>query len=165
MSKTYRNRDWPHVNKSIFLEKEYDDHEYKYVYRKKSKAKYDADVKAKDDYLAKNPTRVIRHWTANGTIEVVVPNHLYVSRKYIVKVHWSREEQDEHNSKRYDAYFRDGGMGYETSRNTGFKKEAGKLVRRKNKKVCHQVIHDNDDWEHKPYPSRKDGKHCRWNWW
>ncbi len=61
-------------------------------------------------------------------------------------------------------YKRDGRYGLtRTVCNTGFKKEASRVVRRANKRFCDRVVADN--WEHDPYPITKLGSPTEWNWW
>mgnify|MGYP003474351929 FL=1 len=60
---------------------------------------------------------------------------------------------------------RDGRDGLtETSRNSGFKYDAKKTVRRANKSFCRSVL-SGDDHENIPTPIRKEGKKHKWDWW
>lgn len=59
---------------------------------------------------------------------------------------------------------RDGRNGLtQTNANTGFKRQATRVIRRATKKLIHDIM-CNDDWECCSYPHRKLGKPYVWNW-
>lgn len=68
--------------------------------------------------------------------------------------------------REYHKQFRDGRNGLTcTTVNTGFKKGAAKILRRANKRFCADVVKDSNEWDNKPYPSRKIAKYHIWDWW
>lgn len=102
------------------------------------------------------------HWSKKWRTRKIRPRH--VSRKKRVTVEWTYEDAVNEAKDFYQRMTRDGYFTV-SSRSSGFKNEAGRCVRRANKRYCDAVLKDEDHWDECSAPTRKMGKDLRWNWW
>ena len=68
------------------------------------------------------------------------------------------------SKEEYAALFRDGCYSDETMRKSGYKRDSKKSVRRRNRKLCIDIIRD-DEYDLKSYPDYCEEKHRIWDWW
>lgn len=87
----------------------------------------------------------------------------YVSKFYYITVDVSYEKALAYAEEEWAKRFRDGYCS-ETSRTTGFKKDAAKKLRRDNKRYCDDVVAGREV-DHLAYPSRKESKYIVWSYW
>lgn len=88
--------------------------------------------------------------------------HSYWSRKV-----WKEPDFDPEAAARNDIarWTRDGRDGLtETKRNTGYKTDSKKKIRRLNKEFCRRAVADQDT-DDIPHAILKDGKTYKWDWW
>jgi len=132
---------------------------------RKNDADYERRLKeyAREHHISINAARAARrasHWPISHYLAVV---KYRVNKKKRIQVDVTYEEVVAEAKEKFAKRSRDGYWN-ETSRNTGFKKEATRILRRANKRLTQDIMRD-EDWEDIPYPNRKNGKACRWNWW
>lgn len=89
------------------------------------------------------------------------PYEPYVSKYKRVLVSITFEEVIAEADKEYLRWTRD--QWSETSRNSGFKRDAARTVRRANKSYCKKVLQD--EWEELVAPNGHEGDHLIWNYW
>lgn len=133
----------------------------------KSDEQYEADLKAEEEWYQEAAREYKRRYGVRPEWDPIPgrdrPRHYYVGRYYTIRVYESREEVIEETKKEWASYHRDGGMGYESSRNRGFKWDSKKAVRRKARQMIHHAMKHGD--YDKPYPADCDEKHRIWDWW
>lgn len=88
---------------------------------------------------------------------------LYV-HKYVYKdVYQSREDRIKELRQKYATFSRDGRFN-ESSRSTGFKKKAARVVRRENQRFCRKIMMG-AEYDHTPYPDHHLGDPYVWDFW
>jgi len=87
----------------------------------------------------------------------------WVRPLFNTQIEWKYEDAVAYYKARYAALSYDGAFN-ETTRNTGFKRDANRQTRRQNKEFCNRVL-KSDKWDNEAYPRRQDAKHHRWSWW
>lgn len=100
-----------------------------------------------------------------GTTRELTLRPRYVSRYQYVPDQPPSDQQVIDNAVAERRKMTRDGVYSETAQRSGFKRDATRVVRRANKKYCRDVVNDDNTWEDYPYPTRKLGKHMKWNWW
>jgi hypothetical protein len=161
MARTYRNPEWPNIGKEAYLADSYDPRETTWRKTRKSKEVYEAEIEHAKE--APHLQMVAQHDFIVGTTKYVY-NYIpqFVSRYYITRIPYPKEEQDRVHAAQYDTFFRDGHFS-ETGIRTAFKKRAAGELRRANKRYCQRVM--NDDEYEGVYPISRDQNHLVWAYW
>lgn len=173
MSRTYRKPDYyicysdvAHINKELDY---YFHRPYQSVWVKKTQEEYEHDLQcARKEYekrIAENGghteyfvwSRLFKRYETRTIRE------RWVGRKRRVQIPYTREEciadaLEERAEMQRDGHWSD------TSRSSGFRNDCARALRRKNRRLCHNIIAD-QEYDHQPYPSRKEGKAKIWDWW
>lgn len=188
MSRTYRKNSYfgTEISKESYIQKQL---EYRHLKVKsiRRRLKGDEAEQAKKEYLiykskaieeARNTLNFYKRYekyNSNYTTSIIlyekhidklintynnIPKYFYVRELKDV----SKDEVIKDATKYYNSFFRDG-VGSETSRRTGFKKQAARIVRRANRCLEKNIVKGNDDWNNYAYPNHHDGDFCSWNWW
>lgn len=121
-------------------------------------------TKRKTDYT--ESTSLVGH--INSELEYRNKCISYVNRGY----GWARnlkhanESIEELTSRAKIEYaeFQYDGRFYESGRNSGFKHDSQRTVRNANKRLCHDIMR-NEEYDTKPYPGDYMGKTHLWDWW
>lgn len=146
-------------------------HPTRSVRRLRTQAEYDAayakDQKRYERECKMYPSGIItRRWcifTGKIVLDYVRPYPPHASRWKRVEIDWPIDEARKEFGEEYDSQVRDGYL-CDTGRNTGFKREAKRTLRRANREFCKKVMID-EDWEDEVLPDRYLGKALKWNWW
>jgi hypothetical protein len=161
MARTYRTPEWPNIGKEAYLADSYDPRETTWNKTRKSKEVYEAEIEH-----AKEAPRIkiagLCDWGTIFTNKTYYCAPQFVSRYYITRIPYPKEEQDRVHAAQYDTFFRDGHFS-ETGIRTAFKKRAAGELRRANKRYCQRVM--NDDEYEGVYPISRDQNHLVWAYW
>lgn len=174
MSRTYRkpfSRWYDYTNKAVFVQ-EHLVRFYRPTRRKavrKTKEQYEKDLAWAEKEYQKNlkerfKLSIYRNFDdfLENSLYVKYARKPYISRWNYIEVEWPIEEAIKEYEAEFDSLIRDGKYN-ETPRKSGFKKEAKRHVRRRNKDFCKKVM--KDEWEDEAYPLYFEGKQFAWNWW
>ena len=174
MSKTHRKPRWySEYSDAEFINRELE-HYYRRPYRRvpvrKTAEEFAADREAAtiiyNEKIAANGGKDYYEEMCRWS-KVMVTRYIHKPYTSVYKssimVPYTKEECIE-DAKAKRAEMQRDGYGTETVRNTGFKQDAAKKLRRDNKRYCDDVVADKDV-DHLAYHSRKESKHIVWRYW
>lgn len=182
MSRTYRKPRWvveetdeTYIDRQLNLERRFPTvwqrvrktkEEYEADYAK-AKAEFDEDIRKNGPYAHRWILDLASYNAKIGFTRTYTQyeKHFFPPSKYKrIKIDPPSDEDTIAKAKAWRSKLTWDGTCTETTRRSGFKKDAAHEVRRSNKRFCDKIVRD-DDWEDDPYPIRKEGSHYKWSWW
>jgi len=172
MSRTYRKKPAHHYcgcnSLSQYIDKklvDYYKNPTKFIWKRKSDKQVASEYKIQEAKFHAQIASLDAISQIEYELNGQVPDGIrppFVYNKYKIQVPWTREDVINDAIDVWNSWLRDGALS-ETSRNTGFKQQAARTVRRANKRLS-TVLLKGEAYD-TPYPGYYLGKTHVWDWW